>query len=79
MTLSAFPEKFLNYKYIFEFSMRRLTQRLNRLTNLVQILYLGFSCKYLHYFIFGPILEIKGSSYKKQANELSDKHGILQT
>ena len=32
-----------------------------------------------HVFHFRPILKTKGSLHKKQANELSDKHGILQT
>ena len=30
-------------------------------------------------FIFRPPLKVKGTSHKKQVNELSDKHGILQT
>ena len=31
------------------------------------------------FFLFRPTIKIKGSSLKKQANELGDKHGILQT
>ena len=31
------------------------------------------------FFLFYPTLKIKDSLPKKQANELSDKHGILQT
>ena len=31
------------------------------------------------FFLFRPTIKIKGSLHKKQANELGDKHGILQT
>ena len=31
------------------------------------------------FFLFRPTIKIKGSLLKKQANELSDKNGILQT
>ena len=31
------------------------------------------------FLLFRPTIKIKGSLLKKQGNELSDKHGILQT
>ena len=43
------------------------TRGLNQLTDLVQIWYLGFSCKYLEpFFSFPPDPKIKGSSHKKK-------------
>ena len=32
-----------------------------------------------YFFLFRPTIKIKGNLLKKQANELSDKHGILHT
>ena len=40
---------------------------LNQSTDLVQVRYLGSSCKYLEpFFSFPPIPNIKGSSYEKK-------------
>ena len=54
---------------------------LNQLINLVEIRYLGplLQLSLFRPFLFRPNHKIKGSSHKKQENELSDKNGILQT
>ena len=51
---------------------RRRTYSLNQLTDLVQIRYIGPSCKYLEpfFFSFPPTLRIKGSSHKKKIENL---------
>ena len=71
VTLQAFPGKIpeTEKKLIF-LCERRLTERLTRLTYLVQIRYLGSLCKYLHslFFQFRLTVKIKGSSHKKKLN-----------
>ena len=48
-------------------SVRRRSQSLNQSTDLVQILYLGSSCKYLEqFFSFSSTPKIKGSSHEKK-------------
>ena len=52
MELSAFPGKSLYLEKYFLILYLLLTQCLNQLTNLVQILYLGSSCNYLQPVLF---------------------------
>ena len=81
MTLSAIHGKSFklknNHFLIFYPSPSLATKPID----LVQIRYLGSACKYIQpvFFLFRPTIESKGSLLKKQANGLSDKHGILQT
>ena len=48
-------------------------------SNSVSRIFLLISRTYFFFFSFPATLKIKGSLLKEQANELSDKHGILQT
>ena len=51
---------------------RRRTQSLNQFTDLVQIRYIGSSCKYLEsFFSFPPTPKIKGSSHKEKISNFS--------
>ena len=79
MTLSAIPGKSfkLKKKLIF-YPSSSLAAKPTHSSCSNSILRVPLQISPARFFIFRPTLKIKGTLLKKQANELGDKHGILQ-
>ena len=83
MTQSAIPGKSLKLEkqFLIFFPSPRLATKPTHssCSNSVLRVPLQISPAFFFSFLFRPTIKIKGSLLKKQANELGDKHGILQT